>query len=497
MFKLSLIGLVTFTFACAGDLGPEPEPELPELTGSGGVEVRNVGDPVIEVIETTIRDERGDVIDLSSGAPIHDHQGDAVVLGADGDVPTVHKYAYLLDETAPEFGAELAPNPLTFRFRVTDRVAIDAARSTYRVRAADGRVLLQDTPVPAEQAGHEFAITLHRRGAVAISALGKLQGELALEVRFVDVDGSSSEATVRWNHVPLAAPLVFEQAGVPGVPGGLPGHERALHSLELGVLDGVAFRLLSGSPTTEGASIGDQIVLNPTNETVFLAVDIAGPTVHAKRAFTIDNARAPDRVGSRICDPIHAYGSPCVPPQPELMVEPYESPLIDAPAAPAHWGARAVGIDGLFDGSEAKVYLDGERALLKLMPRTRYRVSTELAHDAPMIELRPSDADHPDATPYIDLWIAGVWITGTKAENAGGCVELSADGEFCFRDTHVYPYRALTFAELSLEGDVVSRYGTTVSRTIEPVPQHEMTITAAAVGTWSREAPALPPSEVQ
>jgi hypothetical protein len=83
-------------------------------SGSGSGSGSGLG---VEIVDTTIHDERGDTIDFATGEPNHTHAGAPITLGATG-CPAVFKYGYLLDPTRP-FGKESTPNPIAWKFRGT------------------------------------------------------------------------------------------------------------------------------------------------------------------------------------------------------------------------------------------------------------------------------------------------------------------------------------------------------------------------------------------
>jgi len=147
----------------------------------------------------SVHDERGDMIDFSSGEPVHTHAGPAIDLGQ--DCPAVWKYAYLESDLAPIFGRETAPNPLAWHLKApagTSEVA-------YRVRAADGRVLLDWTAIAAGDGG-VYDIALHRDGDPGVKELGSTIN-MYLDARIRDAGGAEMVKTACWDNQPLAAPL--------------------------------------------------------------------------------------------------------------------------------------------------------------------------------------------------------------------------------------------------------------------------------------------------
>ncbi|MEO8548722.1 MAG: hypothetical protein ABI678_02065 [Kofleriaceae bacterium] len=155
----------------------------------------------------SVHDERGDTLDFSSGEPVHTHAGPSIDVAT--DCPAVWKYAYLESELPPMFGREATPNPLAWHLQApagTSEVA-------YRVRAADGRVLLDWTPV-APGDGGIYDIALHRNGAHAVPALSTTLN-MYLDARIRDSVGAETVKTACWDNQPLAAPLAMG-ASAPG-----------------------------------------------------------------------------------------------------------------------------------------------------------------------------------------------------------------------------------------------------------------------------------------
>ncbi len=150
----------------------------------------------------SIKDERGDQIDFSSGEPVHTHAGATIDLGAAG-CPTVYKYAYLEDETAPAFGRQTTPNPLAWQIHVSDASGVDSMDSAYRVRDASGHILYDWTSLQPDASG-AYAVALYRN---RIAALGTQTGHMFVDVRFRDMFGNESTTSACWDNHPMAAPL--------------------------------------------------------------------------------------------------------------------------------------------------------------------------------------------------------------------------------------------------------------------------------------------------
>jgi hypothetical protein len=153
----------------------------------------------VEIVATTIHDERGDTIDFATGEPIHTHAGAPITLGASG-CPAVFKYGYLLDPARP-FGKESTPNPIAWKFRRTGGTITTA---DVRVRTADG-VKLDWAPANAGADG-SYTVSINRSGPRSIAELAFKTEQLFIDFRARN--GEQHEATVTgcWEQHPLVAP---------------------------------------------------------------------------------------------------------------------------------------------------------------------------------------------------------------------------------------------------------------------------------------------------
>jgi hypothetical protein len=149
----------------------------------------------------SIKDERGDQIDFSTGEAVHTHAGAAVDLTT--GCPAVYKYAYLEDQTAPMYGREVAPNPLAWQIKVSDSTPLDSMDSAYRVRDASGTVLYDWTSISPDATG-VYTVSLFRN---KIPQLGTEASQMHLDVRFRDSFGNESTTSACWDNHPMAAPV--------------------------------------------------------------------------------------------------------------------------------------------------------------------------------------------------------------------------------------------------------------------------------------------------
>jgi hypothetical protein len=155
----------------------------------------------------SVHDERGDQIDFSTGEAVHTHAGASIDLAGTG-CPAVYKYAYLMDQTAPTYGREVAPNPLAWQIKVSDATPLDSMDSAYRVRDASGRVLYDWTSVSPDGTG-VYTVSLFRN---LIPQLGTETGQMHLDVRFRDSFGNESTTSACWENHPMAPPVEVQPA---------------------------------------------------------------------------------------------------------------------------------------------------------------------------------------------------------------------------------------------------------------------------------------------
>jgi hypothetical protein len=174
-------------------------------TGSGSDSGSGSGSTIPpNVMLGSIYDERNDVIDFASGQPVHTHTGAQTDLST--GCPAVYKYAYLMDQHAPQFGHENVANPLAWKIR-SDSVNLDASATAYRVRDVNSNVLLDWTPMSADPQG-VYHVTLYRS---ALAQLGTTVAKYSIDVRFRS-NGVDTIKSACWEQHPIAAPLDFGAA---------------------------------------------------------------------------------------------------------------------------------------------------------------------------------------------------------------------------------------------------------------------------------------------
>ena len=174
--------------------------------GSGSACTGDCPAPTLEVVSAQVKDERGDVIDWTSGDPIHRHEGPEIDIGG-SSCPDVYMYPYLMDASAPPWGGEASANPLAWQLRADAPAGL--AEAEYRVRSDSGAMLLDWTAVAAGADG-AFTVALHRSGDHGIAQLGTRAGGLTVDVRATDTRGRQADASYCVSFHPLAAPLEIQ-----------------------------------------------------------------------------------------------------------------------------------------------------------------------------------------------------------------------------------------------------------------------------------------------
>jgi hypothetical protein len=207
----------------------------------------------------SVKDERGDAIDFTTGEPVHTHSGAAIDLTGTG-CPAVYKYAYLMDATKPMYGREVTPNAFTWQIKASDATPLDSMDSAYRVRDDAGRVLYDWTSISPDATG-VYNVALYRN---AIPALGTYAGKIYMDVRFRDAFGNEATREACFDNHPMAAPIEVQ----PLATGELFGWTLPA--------DSPISRLLN----TTGTAVISQGFVQHTAEPITIHVSIPAPAVH-------------------------------------------------------------------------------------------------------------------------------------------------------------------------------------------------------------------------
>ncbi len=208
MTKL-LLSACLFAPACATTAEPASVPiddtddmEMGSGSDSGSADPTPTG-ALISLAPSTVRDERGDKIDFTTGEPVHTHAGITIDLGSPG-CPSVYKYGYLMDEVVA-YGDEKTANPLAWNIQLADPALAAGAR--FRVRAATGQVPLDWSVLPSVDASGMATIELTRDGGeYGVPELGGA-GQFFLDVSVREPDGHETIASYCFDHHPLAPPV--------------------------------------------------------------------------------------------------------------------------------------------------------------------------------------------------------------------------------------------------------------------------------------------------
>jgi hypothetical protein len=230
-------------------------------------------------------DERNDVIDFSSGQPVHTHAGAKLDLST--GCPAVYKYAYLMDQHAPQFGHENVANPLAWKIR-SDSLALDTTATAYRVRDANNAVLADWTSITADAQGI-YHVSLFRE---AIPKLGTTSGQIHVDVRFRDIGGTDVIDSACFDNHPLAAPLSI----APAQRGALFSYSFASHSKISQLLD------------YTGPSVYDLPITQYTAEPVALTVHVPASQYTATRLTADTYVKTSDGTTPVVC-PDYFHGA--------------------------------------------------------------------------------------------------------------------------------------------------------------------------------------------
>ena len=258
--------------------------------------------PTVGFLPTTVRQEDHDnvtfdpAIDPTYGVPTyyptHAHSaafsttlGPATACDA-ASAPTVVKYAYLLDQV-PRHAVESGGtdvgggNALTWHLAPSDD-GIGLTSVRWRVVAVATGAVLRDWVTLAAPVSTRVA--LHRTGVDGAAALGTTPGLLRLDVEATDAFARTTTVARCWNHVLLAAPIVLapaDQATVPtSTAADLAAGKWGLASLSLSSASvpaaPVSMMLTAG--VSAGAGLFEFPIYNPTDEPVYVSVELDLPT---------------------------------------------------------------------------------------------------------------------------------------------------------------------------------------------------------------------------
>lgn len=301
------------------DANPDapPQDDVEPTPDGGPAEPPPDGPLTIATLPTQIADERGDVVTFSNGAPRHQHAGAAIELGAAFSCPEVFKYGYLLDENPPATGAEVARNPLAFRFRTTGAQLAD-----YRVRLGDATV--RDW-TPGALVGGELEVVLHRDGAHGVTQLSSIAGRYFVDVRARNAGGQEVTTSTCWEHRPLAAPIQVDRLAPAVRPGSLSTFSLADDSRISQLVEPGAGVLVFENrfvhATTEPVTVRIAV---PAAPTATYTATIANDVVTTSTTETVPCGTTCTTTAG--CTPVPVTDPRCFRPDPEAIEDPIEAP---------------------------------------------------------------------------------------------------------------------------------------------------------------------------
>jgi len=507
--------------------------------------------PTIATPTTVVRNEASDTISYNTTPvvfpstftpydPTHTHAGPAVMLGAstscDASSPTVTKYAYLLDESRAAYVTEAGGpaaqgrNPLQWQMTLTDDgVGIDPATTSYRVRdVAAGTTALDWLSLPGVG---PYTVPLYRRGLTwpSIPALGLADSLYAIDFRGRDLLGREVTATRCWNHRSLAAPILvgplsgatMVQCGANSTscaathgPGG--SGKYALSLLSLGdttsPFDPIGLQVLSDN--VSGTGLMEYPAWNPTTEPIYLTVDLTNPAATYSKQW-VDRRWAHTDGGAVACgtddEGIDTSNPLCVrlnPPTDTVTTV----QTVTAAAATVQWGVR------VWEqvSTASYVELTACAGCSVTAPAGTTRLTVELpARRGPSIAGDPfpprkfwivpvaksiTDLRPAGVSPYVELTVAGVTVTGQVIDSRAGCATSISHNTLtrtysCMRTVNYVRYRALVSAGLTIPVTLNTVPQTSRDGVMPSVPIHfapALLSRRHPFGIWSTSEQPLP-----
>ncbi|HEY1817543.1 MAG TPA: hypothetical protein VGG74_34625 [Kofleriaceae bacterium] len=257
--------------------------------GSGSGSGMEMAPPAPGTLYGSVLDERGDQIDFSTGEPVHTHAGPSIDLAT--GCPAVYKYAYLEDQTDPQFGRQTAINPL--QWNVTSQVgSLDDSATQYRVRLDDGTVVLDWTAAAAPDDNGLYTVRLYRN---VVAPLGDHTGKMWVDVKFVDTQGNETVDSACWENHPMAAPLEVQPLATSDLfTWNLPSHSPISSAIDTASLDATAEEQV-------GASAYQQTIVQHTAEPVTLHLDHGAITGTASMTAYYTNLAVSETAASIDC----------------------------------------------------------------------------------------------------------------------------------------------------------------------------------------------------
>ncbi len=507
--------------------------------------------PVITIPDTTVRDESGDTITfdqtidpifgVADRSPTHAHGGAAVTLGPATacDVASarkVTKYAYLLDEQ-PLYASESngagpgGRNPLRWAMAISDDgVGVDYATVAYRIRdVATNTFPLDWTPLAGTGA---YTVNLFRTASSgpSIPVLGTKEGVFEIQFRGRDRLNRDADVVTRcWNHDLLAAPLDFgfpsvTMPGGPSAPTNGPagsgkyGLTAATFSLADTTSPYEPISMLMNAPTPgtpSGVGLMQFPVYNPTNETVYLSIDVVRPTagVAGKRYYQ-NRWTFNETTVSTLCGTDPGGGPNHETPGCEPVTYPGTgtttlSALETTSIPPSSYSIR-VWEEPVGTGSYIELTQCPGCSTTSTDMNTRTRVTVMIPPRGPPVTGAPPPRKfwivpvlvgpiglQPGAPgPYTEFTAGGATMSGAVDETRTGCVEWTPLAPYrCLRRRTYRKFRATWRAEVTGIGDVRAFVRSSWTTSGDEIPTYVLPDTGLRVANilnWYSDEPIQP-----
>ncbi len=374
-------------------------------SGDGGGGGPPVESATVKFQTTTVRDERADTIDFSSGEPVHTHGTTSVALGGTG-CPDVYKFGYLMDPTPPKFGKQTLPNPLAWKVEIKNTGSLDLAMAAYRVRGADASLALDWTKLPS-LANSIATLTLTRT-----AGMPSTDGPMYLDIRTVSRDGEETITTACWTQHTLAAPIEVQQARPE--PSGLASMSLVANSPISTLFAGVDVPVFS------------QRYVHYTTEPVTLAIDLANPTGNFRKRVVDDYVVSSTGASGLLChsdaDNFDSTDPECTQTPP---LDPGDLVRSDVLASGA-WTLTV--IDEATGAAAAACTVSNLHATCQLPARG----ITEAAHAyRAVLSVRDvNDLAPSTAGPYAEITIGGLTFTGRTLDTQRRCAQFQEITKF-------------------------------------------------------------------
>lgn len=161
--------------------------------------------PTLKIMPTEVTDESKDVVTFNSiGEPAHVHQNFPVVLDG-AHCANVVKYGYLFDDAAPMYGTEDRRNPMAWKIQLGVKVAIDEAKSRYRILKTGPGTIVDWTALGAVKTADGYSVNTPISRTTGPN-MGE-DGDFAIEWEVYDWAGRMVTGQGCWHQTILAAPL--------------------------------------------------------------------------------------------------------------------------------------------------------------------------------------------------------------------------------------------------------------------------------------------------